>query len=87
MSFRSGIVSLEWLTVVVTPVLKNACPESLAEYRPISVTPVVPRLAAKLVIQHWLRPALPKSLLVDQFGFQPTCSTTCALINLCILLC
>jgi len=42
---------------------------------------IVPRLAEKLVVQHCLRPALPKSLLEDQFGFRPTGSTTCALIN------
>jgi len=35
-----------------------------------------------LVVQHWLRPALPNSLLQDQFGFRPTGSTTSALINL-----
>ena len=73
---------LEWLTAVLTPVPKNACPKSLAEYRSRSVTPIMSRLAEKLVIQHWLRPALPKSLLEDQFGFRPTGSTTCALINL-----
>ena len=82
MSFQSGIVPLEWLTAVVTPVPKNACPESLAEYRPISVTPIMSRLAEKLVVQQWLRPALPIILIEDQFGFRPTGSTTCALINL-----
>ena len=51
-------------------------------YRPISFTPIMSRLAEKLVAQYWLRPALPKSLLEDQFGFWPTGSTTCALINL-----
>ena len=52
MSFQSGIVPLVWLTAVVTPVPKNACPESLAEYRPISVTPIMSRLAEKLVVQQ-----------------------------------
>ena len=81
-SFQSGVVPSEWLTALVTPVPKKACPESFADYRPISVTPIISRLAEKLVVQYWLRPALPNSLLQDQFGFRPTGSTTSALINL-----
>ena len=33
----------------------------------ISVTPIISRLAEKLVVQYWLRPALPNSLLQDQY--------------------
>ena len=61
---------------MVTPFPKNACPESLAEYRPISVTPIMSWVVEKLVVEHWLRSVLPISLLEDQFGFIPTGSST-----------
>ena len=44
------------------------------------VTPILSRLAEKISVKEWLRPALPKELLLDQFAFRPTCSTTCALV-------
>ena len=31
-SFQSGVVPSEWLTALVTPVPKKACPESFADY-------------------------------------------------------
>ena len=49
---------MEWLTAVVTPVPKNTRSE------------IVSRLAEKLVVRHWFRPALPNSLLEDQFGLR-----------------
>jgi len=64
---------------VVTPVPKVAKPESLSDYGPISVTPLLSRMAEKLVVSRWLLPAIPSGTLDDQFGFHPTDSTTCAL--------
>jgi len=52
---------------------------SLADYRPISVTPILSRLLEKLVVRNWLLPAIPNDMISDQFGFRPTGSTTCAL--------
>ena len=52
-SFVSGKVPSLWLCSVVTPVPK---PSSLSDFRPISVTPILSRLAEKLVVTRWLRP-------------------------------
>jgi len=80
-SFQTGTVPVDWLTAVVTPVPKIPCPSSLADYRPISVTPILSRVAEKMVVRQWLRPAIPNDMLADQFGFRPTGSTTCALVH------
>ena len=64
---------------MVTPVPKVARPTSISEFRPISVTPILSRLAEKLVVRRWLFPALDPTTVSDQFAFKPTSSTTCAL--------
>ena len=40
------------------------------------------RLAEKLVVDYWLKPAIPTDLLLDQFAFKLSGSTTCASIQL-----
>ena len=60
----------------------NNNPKSLSEFRPISVTPIMSRLAEKLVVDYWLKPAIPTDLLLDQFAFKLSGSTTCASIQL-----
>ena len=74
MSFSSGTVPQQWQKAVITPVPKVAKPDSLVEYRPISVTPLLSRLAEKLVVNRWLAPSVPPSigLISDQFGFRKT---------------
>ena len=32
------------------------------------------------LVANWLRPAIPRDMIADQFGFRPTGSTDCALI-------
>ena len=81
LSFSSGAVPQQWQKAVITPVPKVAKPDSLAEYRPISVTPLLSRLAEKLIVNRWLAPSVPPSIS-DQFGFLKTGSTTCALTYL-----
>ena len=74
-SFSTGTVPSQWLTAVVTPVPKKSSPIELSDYRPISVTPILSRLAEKIFVQQWLRPALPMELLKHQYAFRPTGST------------
>ena len=64
----------------LTPVPKIVNPATLADFRPISVTPILSRVAEKLVVTRWLRPAINLQSIADQFGFRPTGSTTCALV-------
>jgi retron-type reverse transcriptase len=52
---------------------------SLADYRPISVTPILSRIVEKIIVSKLIRPVLDKELLKDQFAFKPTFSTTAAL--------
>ena len=65
-SFSTGTVPSQCLTAVVTPVPKKSSPTELSDYRPISVSPILSRLAEKIFVQQWLRPALPMELLKDQ---------------------
>ena len=67
------------------PVPKLPKPVSLADFRPISVTPILSRLAEKLIVQKWLLPVINHQTMNDQFAFRPTGSTRCALIFLCIV--
>jgi len=52
------------------------------EYRPISVTPILSRLAERIVVRKWLLPSIPLDIIQDQFAFRPTGSTTAALVSL-----
>jgi hypothetical protein len=67
---------------LVTLIPKVHNPLQLGDFRPISVTPILSRLVEKLVIRQWLRPAIPNSIIADQFAFKPTGSTTAALVYL-----
>jgi len=77
----AGTVPSQWLTAVVTPVPKKSSPNELSDYRPISVTAILSRLAEKIFVQQWLRPALPMELLRDLYAFRPTGSTCCAMVD------
>ena len=57
-------------------------PSSLDGYRPISVTPILSRLAERIVVRRWLLPSIPLDIIQDQFAFRPTGSTTAALVSL-----
>ena len=82
LSFASGQVYTNWKMALVTPVPKVARPASFGDFRPISVTPIISRIAEKVIVKKWLYPAIPPSTIKDQFAFRPTGSTTCALIHL-----
>ena len=61
-----------------TPSLSTA----ISDFRPISVTPLLSRVAERILVRKWLLPAIPTHMLADQFGFRPSGSTQCALINM-----
>jgi len=68
------------------PVPKLPAPMQHADFRPISITPVLPRIMKQTVIQHFLYPAFlsppPNLSFTDQFAFRPTGSPTAAIICL-----
>jgi hypothetical protein len=82
LSFSTGTVPQQWRRAIVTPIPKVPKPVYISSFRPISVTPLLSRLAEKLFVRRWLIPAITHDLMDDQFGFRPTGSTTCALTNL-----
>ena len=65
---------------MITPVPKVPASVCLSDYRPISVTPHLSRIAEKIIVHHWLYHAIPADNLVDQYAFKPTGSTTAALV-------
>jgi len=70
-------------TAIVTPISKVSQQTNCGDYRPISVTPIMSRIVEKIVVRTWLCPSIiPAELLINQYGFRPTGSTTSALIHL-----
>ena len=82
LSFDSGNVYSNWKTAIVTSVPKVAKSTSVADFRPISVTPILSYIAERLVVKQWLYPAIPTAAIQDQFAYRPTGSTTCSLVSL-----
>jgi len=81
-SILSGRVPSQWLTAIVTPIPKIPRPLHVSDLRPISVTPILSRVVEKLIVNKWLRPAIPSHSIADQFAFRRTGSTTAALVYL-----
>ena len=63
-SFSTGKVPSYWLNALVTPVPKVSAPIGFSDFRPISVTPHLSRIAEKVIVRRWLQPAIP----VDNIG-------------------
>ena len=84
LSLRSGFVPQQWKTAIICPVPKVQHPASDAEFRPISLTPILSRVLEKFIVRKEFYPLLyrpeNKSKFSDQFAFRPTGSTTSALI-------
>ena len=76
-SLSTGEVPAQWQTAVITPIPKIPHATDITVYRPISVTPVLSPAVEKIVVNKFIRPALPKDLF-----FHPTGSTTSALVYL-----
>jgi len=81
-----GAVPSQWRTAVITPIPKVPKPTQAAEYRPISITPVLSRSLEKYIMRTFIYLALqlpyPELCFDDQFSFRPTGSTTAAVIAL-----
>jgi len=81
----SGLVPRQWKQASIRPIPKVPAPSGHADFRPISITPVLTRLVEKTVVRSFLYPAFlkpPPSLsFQDQYAFRPTGSTTAAIIS------
>ena len=82
MSVGDGIVPVAWRTAVITPVAKCTQIISVADLRPISVTPILSRMVDRLIVKEHIYPVIPPKAIYDQYGFKPTGSTTAAIVDI-----
>jgi len=84
LSVATSTVPSQWKTTYIRPIPKVPAPSGHADFRPISVTPVLTRVMEKIVVRQFLYPSFitpPLTLTFsDQFAFRPTGSTVAALI-------
>jgi hypothetical protein len=85
LSLSSSVVPQQWKSASILPIPKVPSPSVPADYRPISITPVLSRVLERIVVTDYIYPSLqfppPELSFADQFAFQPTASTTAALIQ------
>ena len=85
-SLSTSTVPRQWKQAWIRPVAKVAVPTKHADFRPISITPVLTRIMERTVVQSYIYPAIqqPPACLTfdDQFAFRPTGSTTAAIITI-----
>ena len=83
-SIKLSHVPEQWRMAIIHPVAKVNSPVSPADFRPISITPVLSRMVEKEIVHRFIYPTfvLPSMFqkLEDQYAFRPTGSTTAALI-------
>jgi hypothetical protein len=59
-SLQTGCLRRQWLTAIIglTHIPKIATPKILADFRPISVTPILSRIIEKIIVRRWIIPAI-----------------------------
>jgi len=81
---EEAIVPTQWKTAIIRSKAKVPAPSSLADFRPISVLPVISRVVERFLVQRVLYPSFevmePPLSLDDQFALRLTGSTTAAMI-------
>jgi len=85
-SLSSSVVPGQWTSASILSVAKIYVALSHSDYQPISITPVLSKVLERIVVTDFMYPSLrffpPFLSFTDQFAFQPTGSTTAALIHL-----
>ena len=79
-SINTGCVPNAWKHWLVTPVLKTQPITSVADYRPISVSPIFSRISEQLTTRDYFIPYIPDDCLLDQYAYKITGSTTSMLV-------
>ena len=86
MSVASSTVPEQWKQAYIMPVPKVTHPKALADFRPISITPVLTRIMERLIVTQFLYPAFTSPSKTPQFSnqyaFRLTGSPTSAIISL-----
>ena len=86
LSLTTSTVPQQWKKACIRPIPKVSAPKQHADFRPISITPVLTRIMERIVVSRYLYPAFlsppPALSFSDQFAFRPTGSTTAAITSL-----
>ena len=81
-SIVTGIHPDSWKHSYVAPVFKNGDTESIGNYRPISLLPILSKLLEKVIANQLIDFLESNKLLVEnQHGFRPNLSTETALLT------
>ncbi|XP_028394410.1 uncharacterized protein LOC114518590 [Dendronephthya gigantea] len=80
-SFQQETLPLGWKQSNITPIPKACQITNVNKHlRPISLTPIISKVAEEFVLERQVRPAILE--IIDQFGVVPKSSTTMALISM-----
>src|SRR5688572_20139201 len=88
LSFLSHFIPPQWKVAIIRPKAKTNSPSQNADFRLISILPVLSRVVEKQIVQRFIYPTLTQppleSLVSDQFAsdFRPTGSTSAAIISI-----
>jgi len=84
LSIRTNTFPSAWKRGIIIPVLKGGSQNSISNYRPISILPVLSKIIEKVVVVQLMDHLEAKQLLhCYQFGFRPGYSTEIA--NCCLI--
>ena len=82
-SIRDGVFGSTLKFANVTPVPKCSRPQSVSQFRPISVLPVLSKVFEKIILHEFLLPSTSLKLKSSQFAYirRPGSGTTAALVS------
>ncbi|KAK3735987.1 hypothetical protein QZH41_006320 [Actinostola sp. cb2023] len=82
-SYREGRLPPSWKEADIVPVPKQKPVKDINKHlRPISLTPILSKIAEEFVVEEHVKPAMLKKIGSNQFGCIPKSSTMHALISM-----
>ena len=82
-SYREGRLPPSWKVADIVPIPKQRPVKDINKHlRPISLTPVLSKIAEEFVVEEHVKPAMLKKVGSNQYGCIPKSSTTHALISM-----
>ena len=82
-SYQEGRLPYFWKRADITPLNKQTPVSDVNKHlRPISLTPILSKVAEEYVVQDYIKPAVMQKIDPNQFGTVPNSSTTHALISM-----
>jgi len=70
-SFESGRVPSCFKEAIISPVPKKPRPSCSSDFRPISLLPLLSKMAEKIVAEQWIKPFIRGRIQPDQFAYVP----------------